>query len=97
LKYLKAFIDPDVVTCNWFSVSASLDEIGFNFIKRCISAIENRGLDDQGLYRVVGVNSKVNKLITLGLDRKKADKLDLNDPTQYETKTITSAVKHYLR
>lgn len=80
-----------------FLFSASLDEIGFNFIKRCISAIENRGLDDQGLYRVVGVNSKVNKLIALGLDRKKADKLDLNDPTQYETKTITSAVKHYLR
>ncbi|XP_060562479.1 rho GTPase-activating protein 26-like isoform X5 [Ruditapes philippinarum] len=76
---------------------SSLDEVGFNFIKRCLCAIENRGLDDQGLYRVVGVSSKVNKLITLGLDRKKADKLDLNDPTQYETKTITSAVKHYLR
>ena len=55
------------------------------------------GLDDQGLYRVVGVNSKVNKLIALGLDKKKADKLDLNDPGQYETKTITSAVKNYLR
>ncbi|WAQ98280.1 RHG10-like protein [Mya arenaria] len=75
----------------------SLDDIGFTFIKRCISAIENRGLDDQGLYRVVGVNSKVNKLIALGLDRKKTEKLDLNDPLQYETKTITSAVKHYLR
>ncbi|XP_052795820.1 rho GTPase-activating protein 26-like [Mya arenaria] len=76
---------------------SSLDDIGFTFIKRCISAIENRGLDDQGLYRVVGVNSKVNKLIALGLDRKKTEKLDLNDPLQYETKTITSAVKHYLR
>ncbi|KAL4229766.1 Rho GTPase-activating protein 42 [Mactra antiquata] len=76
---------------------SSLDDIGFNFIKRCITAIEDRGLDDQGLYRVVGVNSKVNKLISLGLDRKKADKLDLNDSTQFETKTITSAVKHYLR
>ncbi|XP_045205337.2 rho GTPase-activating protein Graf-like isoform X12 [Mercenaria mercenaria] len=76
---------------------SSLDEVGFNFIKRCLCAIENRGLDDQGLYRVVGVSSKVNKLITLGLDRKKSDKLDLNDPTLYETKTITSAVKHYLR
>ena len=54
-------------------------------------------MDDQGLYRVVGVNSKVNKLIILGLDKKKADKLDLNDPSVYETKTITSAVKNYLR
>ena len=25
------------------------------------------GMDDQGLYRVVGVNSKVNKLIQAGL------------------------------
>jgi len=27
------------------------------------------GLHDQGLYRVVGVSSKVNKLITLGLGK----------------------------
>ena len=27
------------------------------------------GMDDQGLYRVVGVNSKVNKLIQLGLGK----------------------------
>lgn len=76
---------------------SSLDEVGFNFIKRCLSAIEHRGLEDQGLYRVVGVSSKVSKLIALGLDRKKADKLDLNDPTLNEIKTVTSAVKQYLR
>lgn len=76
---------------------SSLDDVGFNFIKRCICAIEERGLEDQGLYRVVGVNSKVNKLIQMGLDRKKADKVALEDPSQYEIKTITSAVKTYLR
>lgn len=27
------------------------------------------GLDDQGIYRVVGVNSKVNKLLNLGLSK----------------------------
>jgi len=29
--------------------------------------MESRGLKDQGLYRVVGVNSKVNKLMLHGL------------------------------
>ena len=36
-----------------------LDEGGFLFIQRCFQTLENRGLEDQGLYRVVGVSSKV--------------------------------------
>ena len=43
-----------------------LDEAGFLFMQRCLGALEHRGLEDQGLYRVVGVNSKVTKLLTLG-------------------------------
>ncbi|KAJ8298467.1 hypothetical protein KUTeg_024998 [Tegillarca granosa] len=77
--------------------TALLDDIGFNFIKKCLSVVESRGLNEQGLYRVVGVNSKVNKLIAMGLDPKKKDKIQLDDPQQFEIKTITSAVKNYLR
>ncbi|XP_067663631.1 rho GTPase-activating protein 26-like isoform X2 [Haliotis asinina] len=76
---------------------AFLDDVGFTFVKRCLAAVEKRGLQEQGLYRVVGVNSKVNRLIQMGLDRRKSDKLQLDDPTAWETKTITSAVKNYLR
>jgi hypothetical protein len=54
------------------------------------------GLDEQGLYRVVGVRGKVNKLMEMGLDRRKADKLNLDDPCEWESKTITSALKKYL-
>ena len=44
-----------------------LDEGGFHFIQRCFQTLENRGLEDQGLYRVVGVSSKVNtELLTMG-------------------------------
>lgn len=46
---------------------------------------------------MVGVTSKVNKLLTMGLDRRKADKVALDDPQEWETKTITSALKTYLR
>jgi hypothetical protein len=55
------------------------------------------GLEEQGLYRVVGVASKVNKLLTMGLDKRKVDKLNLSDRYEWESKTITSALKTYLR
>ncbi|XP_052076666.1 rho GTPase-activating protein 26-like isoform X2 [Mytilus californianus] len=76
---------------------SSLDDIGFQFVNKCIKAIEDRGLEENGLYRVVGVNSKVNKLISIGLDPKKREKMNLDDNTQFEIKTITSAIKNYLR
>ena len=49
------------------------------------------------MYRVVGVTSKVTKLLTMGLDRRKADQLNLEDNIEWETKTVTSAVKTFLR
>ncbi|XP_048525960.1 rho GTPase-activating protein 10-like [Dendroctonus ponderosae] len=33
----------------------------------------------------------------MGLDRRKADKVALDDPQEWETKTITTALKTYLR
>ncbi|KAL5012484.1 hypothetical protein ScPMuIL_011035 [Solemya velum] len=77
--------------------SGLLDDIGFKFISKCIETVETRGLHDQGLYRLVGVNSKVQKLLSMGLGKRKIDKLNLDDPAQFELKTITSAVKSYLR
>ncbi|XP_024085876.1 rho GTPase-activating protein 26 [Cimex lectularius] len=73
-----------------------LDELGFNFVTRCIEVLDERGLEEQGLYRVVGVTSKVTRLLQLALDKKKTDKL-FEDNSEWETKTITSALKTYLR
>lgn len=74
-----------------------LDESGFGFIQECVLGLENRGLEDQGMYRVVGVGSKVTKLLTMGLDRRKADRINLDDVIEWETKTVTSAVKTFFR
>lgn len=74
-----------------------LDETGLQYIRKCIEVLEKRGLEEQGIYRVVGVTSKVNKLLAMGLDRRKQEKLLLDDPQEWETKTITSALKTYLR
>lgn len=59
--------------------------------------MDSIGLEEQGLYRVVGVTSKVTKLLTMGLDKRKVDKFNLNDRFEWESKTITSALKTYLR
>jgi hypothetical protein len=40
-----------------------LDEAGIDFIKKCIQIIERRGLHEQGLYRIVGMQSKVNSVV----------------------------------
>ncbi|EFN68151.1 Rho GTPase-activating protein 26 [Camponotus floridanus] len=79
------------------SEDMTLDENGFAFVSKCIAALEDRGLEEQGLYRVVGVASKVTKLLTMGLDKRKVEKLNLNDRFEWESKTITSALKTYLR
>ena len=45
-------------------------------------------MEDQGLYRIVGVTSKVNRLLTQGLDKKKIEKLNFDDVTEVESKTV---------
>lgn len=93
----KTYTTPNVNNKIPNSEERVLDETGIQFVKRCIEVLESRGLEEQGIYRVVGVTSKVNKLLTMGLDRRKSDKVILDDAQEWETKTITSALKIYLR
>uniref|UniRef100_A0A674PR46 Rho GTPase activating protein 26 n=1 Tax=Takifugu rubripes TaxID=31033 RepID=A0A674PR46_TAKRU len=65
-----------------------LDVTGFNVMKKFIYAVETRGIDEQGLYRIAGVNSRVQKLLNLAMGL---------ENHEWEIKTITSAIKHYLR
>uniref|UniRef100_A0A8D3EA42 Rho GTPase activating protein 10 n=1 Tax=Scophthalmus maximus TaxID=52904 RepID=A0A8D3EA42_SCOMX len=74
---------------------AQLDELGLSFVKSSISAIETRGINDQGLYRVVGVSSKVQKLLSLMIDEKSCE-VDLSTSEDWDVKTITSTLKLYL-
>uniref|UniRef100_A0A8C9TC28 Rho GTPase activating protein 10 n=1 Tax=Scleropages formosus TaxID=113540 RepID=A0A8C9TC28_SCLFO len=63
----------------------------------CINAIEKRGINDQGLYRVVGVSSKVQKLLNIMTDEKSGNEVDLSASDDWDVKTITSALKLFLR
>uniref|UniRef100_A0A7N8YQ81 Rho GTPase activating protein 10 n=1 Tax=Mastacembelus armatus TaxID=205130 RepID=A0A7N8YQ81_9TELE len=78
------------------AVDAQLDDVGLNFVRNSISAIEARGINDQGLYRVGGVSSKVQKLLSLMIDEK-SNEVDLSASEDWDVKTITSALKLYLR
>nr|XP_021156799.1 rho GTPase-activating protein 26 [Columba livia] len=77
--------------------TAQLDNIGFSIIKKCIHAVETRGINEQGLYRIVGVNSRVQKLLSILMDPKTATETETEICAEWEIKTITSALKTYLR
>ncbi|XP_053438301.1 rho GTPase-activating protein 10 isoform X2 [Nycticebus coucang] len=76
---------------------AQLDKMGFTILRKCISAVEARGINDQGLYRVVGVSSKVQRLLSMLMDVTTCNEVDLESSVDWEVKTITSALKQYLR
>ncbi|XP_026175751.1 rho GTPase-activating protein 42 isoform X2 [Mastacembelus armatus] len=73
-----------------------LNEVGFNFVRKCIDLVEMRGINTMGLYRIGGVNSKVQKLMTTVFSSKAPVDMDL-DPEIWDNKTITSGLKNYLR
>lgn len=75
-----------------------LDDAGFEFVRRLVAALEARGLEEQGLYRVAGVASKVARLVATAADPRRLPPPELlHDPTEWESKTLTSALKSYLR
>uniref|UniRef100_A0A8C5FFG7 Rho GTPase activating protein 10 n=1 Tax=Gadus morhua TaxID=8049 RepID=A0A8C5FFG7_GADMO len=73
-------------------VDAQLDDLGMGFVQNSINAIEKRGINDQGLYRVVGVSSKVQKLLALMIE--KSHEVDLSTSEEWDVKTITSALNN---
>uniref|UniRef100_A0AAQ4RJG8 Rho GTPase activating protein 10 n=1 Tax=Gasterosteus aculeatus aculeatus TaxID=481459 RepID=A0AAQ4RJG8_GASAC len=76
-------------------IDAQLNNVGLSFMKNAISAIETRGINDQGLYRVVGVSSKVQKLLSLMIDEE-SNEVDLSTSEDWDVKTVTSTLKLYL-
>ncbi|XP_017852717.1 rho GTPase-activating protein 26 isoform X2 [Drosophila busckii] len=81
------------------SEAYQLDETGFMFVRRCIQVLESRGLEDEGIYRKSGVGTKINKLLSLGMERKETEDVFSDDKYRdlMESNTIASALKMYLR
>ncbi|KAM4020307.1 oligophrenin-1 isoform 1-T1 [Anomaloglossus baeobatrachus] len=73
-----------------------LNEIGFRFVRKCINAVEATGISSEGVYRTVGSNIQVQKLLNAFFDPKCPGNVDFMT-SDWDIKTITSALKFYLR
>ncbi|XP_034341409.1 oligophrenin-1 isoform X1 [Arvicanthis niloticus] len=73
-----------------------LNEVGFKFVRKCINFIETKGIKTEGLYRTVGSNIQVQKLLYAFFDPKCPGDVDFNN-SDWDIKTITSSLKFYLR
>ncbi|KAM7374346.1 hypothetical protein PAMP_007011 [Pampus punctatissimus] len=73
-----------------------LNEAGFSFVKKCIDLVETRGISTLGLYRIGGVNSKVQRLMTSVFASTAPSDMQL-DADAWDNKTITSGLKNYFR
>eukprot|EP00117_Sycon_ciliatum_P034826 scpid32508/ scgid26503/ Rho GTPase-activating protein 26; GTPase regulator associated with focal adhesion kinase; Oligophrenin-1-like protein; Rho-type GTPase-activating protein 26 len=67
------------------------------FVEKCIAAVETKGLDEEGVYRLSGVASKAEKMMKVCIEKGKfSDKVNLLD-SEWEVKTITSCLKNFFR
>ncbi|XP_013927642.1 PREDICTED: oligophrenin-1 [Thamnophis sirtalis] len=73
-----------------------LNEIGFRFVRKCINAVETNGIATEGIYRTVGSNIQVQKLLNAFFDPKCPGDVDFQS-NDWDIKTITSSLKFYLR
>ncbi|XP_032701470.1 oligophrenin-1 isoform X2 [Lontra canadensis] len=73
-----------------------LNELGFKFVRKCINVIETKGIKTEGLYRTVGSNIQVQKLLNAFFDPKCPGDVDFHS-SDWDIKTITSSLKFYLR
>uniref|UniRef100_A0A3B4X922 Rho GTPase activating protein 27 n=1 Tax=Seriola lalandi dorsalis TaxID=1841481 RepID=A0A3B4X922_SERLL len=89
----KGYIRENVFGCHLGSLCAQEKTTVPSFVERCISAVEKRGLDIDGLYRVSGNLAVIQKL------RFKADheELDLEDGQWEDVHVITGALKLFFR
>ncbi|XP_076024658.1 oligophrenin-1 isoform X2 [Genypterus blacodes] len=73
-----------------------MNEIGFKFVRKCINVVETKGVKQEGVYRTVGSNIQVQKLVNTFFDHTCPGDVDLQS-NDWDIKTITSALKFYLR
>uniref|UniRef100_A0A3P8ZVC5 Oligophrenin-1 n=1 Tax=Esox lucius TaxID=8010 RepID=A0A3P8ZVC5_ESOLU len=73
-----------------------LNEVGFKFVRKCINFVETKGITQEGVYRTVGSNIQVQKLLNAFFDQKCPGDVDFHSG-DWDIKTITSAMKFYLR
>ena len=65
------------------------------FAQKCIATVEDRGLDEEGIYRKSGMQAKIGKIIK-EFERGKLEKLDFSDETENDVHTVSGCLKYLL-
>nr|XP_061807352.1 rho GTPase-activating protein 27-like [Nerophis lumbriciformis] len=89
----KGYIRDNVFGCHLGTLCAQERTTVPSFVEKCIAALEKRGLDIDGLYRVSGNLAVIQKL-RFKADR---DELDLEDGQWLDPHVITGALKLFFR
>ncbi|GBC03839.1 hypothetical protein RclHR1_05350013 [Rhizophagus clarus] len=64
-------------------------------VQKCVKAVENRGMDLEGIYRKNGGSLQMRAIISAF---EKGEEIDLDDPDQFnDISAVTSVFKQYLR
>ncbi|XP_061565244.1 rho GTPase-activating protein 27 [Cololabis saira] len=89
----KGYIRENVFGCHLATLCVQEKSTVPSFVEKCVRAVEKRGLDIDGLYRVSGNLAVIQKL------RYKADheELDLEDGQWEDVHVITGALKLFFR
>ncbi|XP_041807870.1 rho GTPase-activating protein 42 isoform X2 [Chelmon rostratus] len=74
-----------------------LNEVGLNFVKRCIELVETTDINTLGLYRIEGSNSKVQRLMKSVFASTAPANMQLDADNWDNITTITSGLKNYFR
>nr|XP_061788075.1 rho GTPase-activating protein 27-like isoform X3 [Nerophis lumbriciformis] len=89
----KGYIRDNVFGCHLDTLCALEGTTVPRFVEKCIKAVERRGLDVDGLYRVSGNLAVIQKLRILA----DHDQLDLDDGHWQDAHVLTGALKLFLR
>ncbi|OAF67475.1 Beta-chimaerin [Intoshia linei] len=77
------------------STSNDLDEYSLSIVNYLIAAIENRGLTNEGMYRVDGLKTRIEDLLIEIRTPKTLSSID--NVKNYALEDLTSTLKNYLR
>ena len=65
------------------------------FAQKCIATIEERGLDEEGIYRKSGMQAKISRIVK-EVDKGKIEKIDFSDETENDVHTVSGCLKYLL-
>jgi hypothetical protein len=74
-----------------------LSDAGIKFVSKCIGILEERGLDEEGIYRLSGSSARVEELLALCLDNPDTKIENVENEELLTNKSLTGAIKQYLR